>query len=71
MSESPAQPALDPEMHERVCSWFIGPHAENFDALHTIFAGVLEDHRQARLTHFPTDGVRSVYFEYPHVTHFA
>ncbi|KAL1708932.1 pyridoxal phosphate-dependent transferase [Schizophyllum commune] len=56
MSESPAQPALDPEMHERVCSWFIGPHAENFDALHTIFAGVLEDHRQARLTHFPTDG---------------
>ncbi|KAI5888048.1 PLP-dependent transferase [Schizophyllum commune H4-8] len=56
MSETPAQPALDPEMHERVCSWFIGPHAENFDALQTIFAGVLKDHRQARLTHFPDDG---------------
>lgn len=54
------QPLPLKDMHEAVSAWFLGPRAENFGLLKTLFEGVLDDHARVREQYYPEDGVRAV-----------
>jgi hypothetical protein len=41
--------------HAKVGSWFLGPHAENFDVLSQLFNKVLDGQRKARQELYPED----------------
>ncbi|PNS20008.1 Polyadenylation factor subunit 2 [Sphaceloma murrayae] len=42
-------------LHDAVSAWFLGPRAENFENLKTIFALTLDDQKLARQTVYPND----------------
>ena len=48
---------VNPNLHEAVSAWFLGPQGENADILKGLFEETVNLQTQSRLAYYPQDGV--------------